>query len=44
MAESMKRPLSARRLRSGWLVVERSRNAKGPKNVQGNFGANTRYL
>jgi L-ribulose-5-phosphate 3-epimerase len=29
---------------SGWLVVERSRDAKDPKNVRGNFGANVRYL
>jgi sugar phosphate isomerase/epimerase len=28
----------------GWLVIERSRNAKDSKNVRGNFGANTRYL
>lgn len=29
---------------SGWLVIERSRNAKDPRNVVWNFGANTRYL
>ena len=29
---------------SGWLVIERSRDANDPKNVVGNFGANTRYL
>lgn len=29
---------------SGWLVVERSRDANNPKDVKGNFGANTAYL
>lgn len=29
---------------SGWLVIERSRDANDPKNVVGNFGANTKYL
>lgn len=29
---------------SGWLVIERSRSAKDPKNVKWNFSANTRYL
>lgn len=29
---------------SGWLVVERSRDAKQPTNVKANYGANTRYL
>lgn len=29
---------------SGWLVIERSRNAKDPRNVKWNFGANTKYL
>ncbi len=29
---------------SGWLVLERSRDANNPKDVVGNFGANTRYL
>ena len=29
---------------SGWLVVERSRNAKDVKNVRGNFGTNVGYL
>jgi len=29
---------------SGWLVVERSRDAANPGDVAGNFGANTRYL
>ncbi|QPH40224.1 sugar phosphate isomerase/epimerase family protein [Pedobacter endophyticus] len=29
---------------SGWLVVERSRDAKQPTNVKYNFSANTRYL
>lgn len=29
---------------SGWLVIERSRDAKNPGDVVGNFGANTRYL
>jgi sugar phosphate isomerase/epimerase len=29
---------------SGWLVVERSRDAKEPNNVKKNFGANTAYL
>ena len=29
---------------SGWLVMERSRDAKNSRDVKGNFGANTRYL
>ena len=29
---------------SGWLVLERSRDAGNPHDVVGNFGANTRYL
>lgn len=29
---------------SGWLVIERSRDANNPGDVIGNFGANTRYL
>jgi L-ribulose-5-phosphate 3-epimerase len=29
---------------SGWLVLERSRDANNPRDVVGNFGANTRYL
>lgn len=29
---------------SGWLVVERSRNAKDVKNVKGNYGRNVTYL
>jgi len=29
---------------SGWLVIERSRNAKDSRNVKWNFGANTTYL
>lgn len=29
---------------SGWLVVERSRDASQPRNVIGNFGANVAYL
>ncbi len=29
---------------SGWLVVERSRDAKKPKDVKWNYGANTAYL
>ena len=29
---------------SGWLVIERSRDAGDPNNVVGNFGANTRYM
>ena len=29
---------------SGWLVIERSRDAVNPGDVTGNFGANTRYL
>lgn len=29
---------------SGWLVVERSRDASQPRNVVGNFGANVAYL
>ena len=28
----------------GWLVVERSRDATQPRNVQANFGANVAYL
>lgn len=29
---------------SGWLVIERSRDATQPKNVKWNYGANTAYL
>lgn len=29
---------------SGWLVIERSRDAKDPRNVKWNFGANTAYV
>jgi sugar phosphate isomerase/epimerase len=29
---------------SGWLVVERSRNAKDVRNVRGNYGRNVGYL
>ena len=29
---------------SGWLVIERSRDASMVRDVVGNFGANTRYL
>ena len=29
---------------SGWLVIERSRNANDPKNVKRNYGANTAYM
>ncbi len=29
---------------SGWLVVERSRDARDSRNVKKNFGANTAYL
>ena len=29
---------------SGWLVIERSRNAKNSRDVKGNFGPNARYL
>jgi len=29
---------------SGWLVIERSRDASKPRDVKGNFGANTAYL
>lgn len=29
---------------SGWLVIERSRDAKEPSNVKKNFGSNTTYL
>ncbi|QNL52259.1 sugar phosphate isomerase/epimerase [Olivibacter sp. SDN3] len=29
---------------SGWLVIERSRDAKNPGDVKGNFGNNTRYM
>jgi len=28
----------------GWLVIERSRSAKNPRDVKGNFGANAAYL
>ena len=28
----------------GWLVIERSRDAKDPRNVKKNFGTNTAYL
>ncbi|WP_258104713.1 sugar phosphate isomerase/epimerase [Marinoscillum sp. MHG1-6] len=28
----------------GWLVIERSRDANNPRDVVGNYGANTRYL
>lgn len=28
----------------GWLVIERSRDAKDPRNVKKNFGANTAYV
>lgn len=28
----------------GWLVIERSRDAKQPSNVKANYGANTKYL
>jgi L-ribulose-5-phosphate 3-epimerase len=28
----------------GWLVIERSRDAKDPRNVKKNFGANTAYM
>lgn len=29
---------------SGWLVMERSRDAHNPRDVRGNYGANSRYL
>lgn len=29
---------------SGWLVIERSRDATKPKDVKGNYGANTAYM
>jgi L-ribulose-5-phosphate 3-epimerase len=29
---------------SGWLVIERSRDAKKPSDVKGNYGANTAFL
>ena len=29
---------------SGWLVIERSRDAKEPNNVKKNFGSNTAYV
>jgi L-ribulose-5-phosphate 3-epimerase len=29
---------------SGWLVIERSRDTKDPRNVKKNFGANTAYV
>ncbi|MCF2494711.1 sugar phosphate isomerase/epimerase family protein [Dyadobacter chenhuakuii] len=28
----------------GWLVIERSRDAANPRDVKGNFGANTRFM
>ena len=28
----------------GWLVIERSRDAAKPRDVKGNFGANTRFM
>ncbi|MCF2519561.1 sugar phosphate isomerase/epimerase [Dyadobacter sp. CY351] len=28
----------------GWLVIERSRDAANPRDVKGNFGANTRFI
>lgn len=28
----------------GWLVIERSRDANNPRDVKGNYGANTRYM
>jgi hypothetical protein len=28
----------------GWLVMERSRDAKDPRNIMANFGANAAYL
>ncbi len=29
---------------SGWLIIERSRDAAKPRDVKGNYGANTRFL
>jgi hypothetical protein len=29
---------------TGWLVVERSRNAQDVRNVRGNFSTNVAYL
>ena len=29
---------------SGWLMIERSRDANDPRNVKKNFGANTAYV
>ena len=29
---------------SGWLVIERSRNAKDVRNVRANYGRNVAYL
>jgi sugar phosphate isomerase/epimerase len=29
---------------SGWLVIERSRDANNPRDVKGNFGANAAYM
>ena len=29
---------------SGWLVIERSRNAQKPSDTKYNYGANTAYL
>jgi hypothetical protein len=28
----------------GWLVIERSRDAKKPSDVKGNYGANVKYI
>jgi len=39
----VKRTLDAMGWR-GWLVIERSRDAKDPRNVKKNFGANTAYV
>jgi hypothetical protein len=30
--------------RAGWLVIERSRDAKKPSDTKYNYGANTAYL
>ena len=39
----VKKPLDKMKW-SGWLVVERSRNAQAIRNVRGNFGTNVAYL
>ncbi|MFA9390222.1 MAG: TIM barrel protein [Prolixibacteraceae bacterium] len=41
--EEVKRTLDKMKY-TGWLIIERSRDASNPKDVIGNFGANTRYM